>query len=174
LRETSDPVELAGIARTWKAIEKASIALLMTDTRQGVGEPEQLILSKLPTGIARLNVHNKIDLTNEAPGVVEESRCADLRVSAKTGAGVDLLRVELLRLAGWQPSGEGAFMARARHLESLKIARAALQNARDLSDRMELQAEELRAAQQALSSITGEFTADDLLGEIFSRFCIGK
>ncbi len=87
---------------------------------------------------------------------------------------MDLLRAELLAVAGWQPAGEGGFMARRRHLDALSRAQARLQSAQALSGQLDLQAEELRLAQEALSEITGEFTPDDLLGEIFSRFCIGK
>jgi len=95
-------------------------------------------------------------------------------LSAKTGAGIDLLREAVLKTIGWQSAGEGLHMARERHLQALKAAREHLQRASGQGQRPELFAEELRLAQDALSSITGEFTADDLLGEIFARFCIGK
>jgi tRNA modification GTPase len=171
LRETSDTVEKMGIARTWAALEQAAIALLLVDSQHGLGEAEQTIIGKLPGGIARITVHNKIDLSGETP------RCEAgqaVWLSAKTGEGIDLLRAELLRLAGWQRAGEGGFMARRRHLEALGRAQSSLQAAQALVGRLELQAEELRLAQEALSEITGEFTPDALLGEIFSRFCIGK
>ena len=117
-------------------------------------------------------VVNKIDLTGEAPG--RDAGGETLRVSAKTGAGVEALRAWLLATAGWQPHGEGIFMARERHLVALEAARAHLTAARDNTQAFELMAEELRLAQQALGRITGEVSADDLLGAIFSRFCIGK
>jgi tRNA modification GTPase len=171
LRETSDKVEQMGIARTWAAVEQAGIALLLVDSQHGLGAKEQAIIEKLPAGITRITVHNKIDLSAEKP------RCetgAEIWLSAKTGEGIDLLRTELLRIAGWQPTGEGGFMARRRHLDALGRAQSHLRMVLGLSGQLELQAEELRLAQEALSEITGEFTPDDLLGEIFSRFCIGK
>ncbi len=171
LRETTDVVEQMGIARTWAAIEQAGIALLLVDSQHGLGEQEQAIIKKLPAGVARVTVHNKIDLSGET---VRAQPDAEVWLSAKTGAGLDLLRETLLRLAGWQPAGEGSFMARRRHLDALLRAQSHLQTALVLSGQLELQAEELKLAQATLSEITGEFTPDDLLGEIFSRFCIGK
>jgi len=171
LRETADTVEQMGIARTWAALEKAGIALLLVDSQHGLGEQERAIIARLPQGITRITVHNKTDLSGEhsrmEPG-------PEVWLSAKSGEGIDLLRAELLRTAGWQPAGEGGFMARQRHLDALARAESRLQAAQTLAGRLELQAEELRLAQEALSEITGELTPDDLLGEIFSRFCIGK
>ncbi len=169
LRETGDPVEKLGIARTWAAIGKADMALLLVDAAHGLGERETAILARLPDG-PRLTIHNKIDVTGEAPRAEE----GEVWLSARTGAGVDLLREKLLVAAGWQAAGEGAFMARARHLDALDRAAGHLAMARESTGQLELFAEELRLAQSALSEITGEFTADDLLGEIFSTFCIGK
>lgn len=169
LRDTDDPVEQLGIARTWAAVEKADVALLLVDAAHGAGEREAAILQRLP-GVARLTLHNKIDVTCEAPRAVGD----EVWLSAKTGAGVELLREKLLEAAGWQAAGEGAFMARARHLDALGRAARHLATARTVAAQLELFAEELRLAQAALSEITGEFTADDLLGEIFSKFCIGK
>ncbi len=170
LRETADTVERMGIERTWQAVERAGIALLLVDSQHGLGDPERAIISGLPQGIAHITVHNKIDLSGEPV----RAGAREIWLSAKTGAGLDALRVELLKLAGWQPAGEGGFMARSRHLDALVRAQARLQLAQELPGRLELQAEELRLAQAVLSEITGEFTPDDLLGEIFSRFCIGK
>jgi tRNA modification GTPase len=169
LRETDDPVEKIGIARTWAAVEKADVALLLVDAAHGLGERENAILQRLPQ-VARLTIHNKIDVTLDAPRATGD----EIWLSAKTGAGVDLLRDALLEAAGWQAAGEGAFMARARHLDALSRAAGHLAAARGSAAQLELFAEELRLAQAALSEITGEFTADDLLGEIFSSFCIGK
>ena len=169
LRDTDDPVEQLGIARTWAAVEKADVALLLVDVSHGVGEREAAILQRLP-GVARLTIHNKIDVACEAPRAVGD----EVWLSARTGAGVDLLRAKLLEAAGWQAAGEGAFMARARHLDALGRAAGHLAAARKSAAQLELFAEELRLAQAALSEISGEFTADDLLGEIFSKFCIGK
>ena len=169
LRETDDAVEKIGIARTWAAVEKADVALLLVDAAHGLGEREATILERLPR-VERLTIHNKTDLTAETPRVVGD----EVWLSAKTGAGVELLRGKLLELAGWQATGEGAFMARTRHLDALARGAAHLAAAREAAGQLELFAEELRLAQAALSEITGEFTADDLLGEIFSKFCIGK
>jgi tRNA modification GTPase len=169
LRETEDAVERLGIARTWEALEKADAALLLVDAAHGLTEEEQKILTRLPA-IPRITVHNKIDLYDELPRVAGE----EVWLSAKTSAGMDLLQRKLLELAGWQASGEGAFMARSRHLDALGRAAWHLQRAREAKAQLELFAEELRVAQSALSEITGEFSADDLLGEIFSSFCIGK
>lgn len=169
LRETDDAVEKIGIARTWAALENADVALLLVDAAHGVGADEQAILARLPA-VARLTIHNKIDATHELPRVVSD----EIWLSAKTGDGMELLREKLLAAAGWQAAGEGAFMARARHLDALSRAATHVAAARADAARLELFAEELRLAQAALAEITGEFTADDLLGEIFSKFCIGK
>ncbi len=171
LRETTDPVEAQGIARTWDAVAKADVALLLVDATLGVSQREAEILAALPD-IPLITVHNKIDLTQEAARISADGR--ELWLSAKLGTGVELLKQQLLKLAGWQPVGEGSFMARARHLAALQKAATHLANARDKLSMLELFAEELRLAQEALATITGEFTADDLLGEIFSRFCVGK
>jgi tRNA modification GTPase len=169
LRETADAVEQMGIARTWAAVEKADLALLLVDSAHGLGAHETATLARLPP-IPRLTIHNKIDVTGEAARVDAD----EVWLSAKTGAGLELLQQKLLQQAGWQTAGEGAFMARTRHLEALARAASHLAQARVMAGQLELFAEELRLAQAALSEITGEFSADDLLGEIFSRFCIGK
>jgi tRNA modification GTPase len=171
LRETEDPVEKIGIERTWKAVAQADVALLLVDAGHGIGEREAAILARLPE-IPRLTVHNKIDLTGEQTHLAENG--SEIWLSAKSGAGLDLLRRRLLELAGWQNAGEGSFMARQRHLDALQEAAAHLARAREMLAHLEFFAEELRLLQSSLSAITGEFTADDLLGEIFGRFCIGK
>lgn len=171
LRATDDPVEKIGIQRTWDAIAKTDVALLLTDAAHGVGDHERAILERLPY-TPRLTVHNKIDVTGEPARLAGNG--LEVWLSAKTGAGIDLLKRRLLELAGWQAAGEGNFMARKRHLSALAMASEHLASARHQSRQLELFAEELRLTQEALSEITGEFTADDLLGEIFSRFCIGK
>lgn len=172
LRETEDTVERIGIARTWSAVEKADVVLLLIDSQHGVSEAEAAILARLPA-VPRLTVFNKIDLTGEAPATLDGEHGWTVRLSAREGAGVDLLRAKLLELAGWQ-GGEGVFLARERHLAALAQAAGHMDTADQVYRQLELFAEELRLAQVALSSITGEFTADDLLGVIFSRFCIGK
>lgn len=169
LRETSDPIEQLGIARSWAAVEKADVALLLVDAAHGVGAHEAQILAKLPD-VTRLTVHNKIDVAGEAPRATAD----EIWLSAKSGEGVDLLRAKLLQAAGWQAAGEGAFMARTRHLDALDRAARHLEQAVAVARQLELFAEELRLAQSALAEITGEFSADALLGEIFGSFCIGK
>lgn len=174
LRETEDEVEKFGIARTWRATETANIALLLLDAAHGISETEKSILARLPQEIRKIWVHNKIDVANESAFSEEVDTTTHIHLSAKTGEGIDLLKSHLLKLAGYQNNSEGVFMARARHLEALENVEAHLSNASVQIKSAELVAEELRLAQESLSSITGEFTPDDLLGEIFSKFCIGK
>lgn len=171
LRETRDPVESQGIARTWAAVNKADVALLLVDAAHGVSQRETDIIAALPD-IPLITVHNKIDLTGEAPRLSADGR--EVWLSALKGTGVELLKRRLLELAGWQAAGENTYMARSRHLAALKQAAKHLDRAGAQCDRLELFAEELRLAQEALSTITGAFTPDDLLSAIFSRFCIGK
>ncbi len=174
LRETKDEVEKIGIARTWAAIEKADAVLLIIDSTQSESREDRKILERLPATLPRICVYNKIDLLPAQPK--SEALDGEIRVylSAKTGAGVDLLCAQLLHVVGWQPTGEGVYMARARHLSALREAGQHLSGALENRAQIEFFAEELKLAQNALSKITGEFTTDDLLGEIFSRFCIGK
>ena len=174
LRETEDEVEKFGIARTWRATETANIALLLLDAAHGITETEKSILARLPQEIRKIWVHNKIDVANKLAFSEEVDMTTHIYLSAKTGEGIDLLKSHLLKLAGYQNNSEGVFMARARHLEALENVEAHLSNASVQIKSAELVAEELRLAQESLSSITGEFTPDDLLGEIFSKFCIGK
>lgn len=174
LRDTDDEVEKLGIARAWSAIRQANAALLLIDAAQGVAPADLEIIAKLPAGLPLLRIFNKVDLLGQEPRAVAVGGVADIYLSAKTGAGIDLLHEHLLRIVGWQTDGEGVFMARERHLSALRVAQERLALAAACEGRVEFFAEELRLAQNALSSITGEFTSDDLLGEIFSRFCIGK
>lgn len=185
LRETEDTVESLGIARTWKEIEQADVILHLQDATQPEEALEALIAARLPARTPVLRVYNKMDL----PGAVAASSApADkgetmsgggvLAISAKTGAGLEALRAELLRLAGWSPGAESPWLARERHVLALRdaaehLALAAAHAEQD--DRvLDLFAEELRLAHESLTSITGKFTSDDLLGEIFASFCIGK
>jgi tRNA modification GTPase len=175
LRDSRDPVERLGIERTWAAIERADLVLMLLDATQGETTADREILEKLPSGLPRIQVMNKIDLLGQAPDRAGTGRLVTLRLSAKTGAGLDLLKQTLLESVGWQAgSGEGLFMARERHVQALAQVGRHLQRAAGSFDKLELFAEELRLAQAALGTITGEFTPEDLLGEIFSRFCIGK
>jgi len=174
--ETSDEVERIGIARSWHAIEAADAVVLLHDlTRRG--EPayeaaQRQIETKLhiddPARV--LHVFNKAD--------VAPAPATGIALSAKTGSGLDRLRRALLERAGWHASPEGVFIARARHVQALRRTREHLVLAQALvaetEPALDLFAEELRLAHNALGEITGAFSADDLLGEIFSRFCIGK
>ncbi len=174
LRESADLVEGLGIARTWAAIEKADLVLLIMDCRTGEVADDQRIQERLPAALPRVKVMNKIDLTGQSAATRNQDGSSIVWLSAKTGEGVDLLRRSLLEVAGWRGDAEGLFMARERHLGALSVARGHLERAQTRTGQIELFAEELRLAQAALGSITGEFTSDDLLGQIFSRFCIGK
>lgn len=172
LRDTQDEVEKIGIARTWAAVEKAQLALVVIDATCGQAPEDEAIINRLPPGLPVLNIYNKIDLVGaESPAAREK---AAVYLSAKTGAGLEILHDRLLQLAGWQPAEEGLYLARERHLQALVAAKNSLAKANQNWQQLELLAEELKLAQNALARITGEFSADDLLGEIFSRFCIGK
>lgn len=176
LREPGDLVEKLGIERTWREIEKADVVVQLVDARTGLTPADEEIADRFPSGhrLRRVIVHNKCDLANLPAGRRDQDGQVHLLLSALGGAGVDLLRKELLSIAGWQGHGEDAILARERHLVALAAGDAHLAQAAVELARVELCAEELRLAQEALNSITGEFTPDDLLGEIFSRFCIGK
>ncbi len=173
LRDTDDEIEQIGIARTWREIEKADVVVLLVDARQGVRSEDETILAQFPPGLARITVHNKIDLAGRLPERHDEGSGTAISLSAKQGAGIELLKQELLRIAGWHPA-ENVFIARERHLRALAETNDRLARARSCLPQLELFAEELRIAQKSLGAITGEFSADDLLGEIFGRFCIGK
>ena len=204
LRDTQDSVELLGIARTRAAIERADIALMLVDARDdaresraqaGAGRVERArgLAAELPASLPRIVVHNKCDLAFVAPhaeivaappiaGPFETAQrpvaATDVWLCALTGEGVELLESQVLRMVGVEHTIEDAFFARARQVAALDeadghLALAAAHLATEAPP-LELFAEELHSAQQAFSAITGEFTADDLLGEIFSRFCIGK
>jgi tRNA modification GTPase len=173
LRESDDPVERIGIERAWKAIASADAIVLLTDA-VSVGVPGDAISARLPPGIPRIHVVNKIDLAGIPARAEPGEGGARVWLSAKSGEGIDALRQVLLQAVGWEGHPESAFLARARHLDALNTASLHLAAAAKRSAQLELFAEELRLAHEALASVTGAFTADDLLGEIFSRFCIGK
>ena len=181
LRDTDDVVEKIGIARSWQEIERSDVVLLLVDARTGVTDADRDILARLPERLQRITVYNKIDLAGRAPERHDEhdahGDAVAISLSAKANQGIELLRAELLRIAGWHQA-EDVFIARERHLRALAAAADHVAAARAVVEgrfpALELFAEELRLAQQSLGEITGEFTADDLLGVIFSRFCIGK
>ena len=180
LRDSADEVERIGVARSWGEIERADAVLLLHDLTRigqaaydaGEAQIEQRLPAALRGSDRLLHVYNKADA---AP--VHGARVG-LALSARTGAGVDTLRTKLLELAGWHAQPEGLFIARTRHVRALRDARehlaAALAQAARADAALDLLAEELRLAHDALGEITGAFGADELLGEIFSRFCIGK
>jgi len=174
LRESDDPVEKIGIARTWAAIEKADVLVLLLDATQGESAADRSILKQLPASLPRIRVMNKIDLLGRGPTREPSDDASTVWLSAKAGVGVGELRQAILQVVGWRADGEGLFMARERHIQALERAAAHLERAGGQGGKLELFAEELRLAQEALGAITGEYTSDDLLGEIFSRFCIGK
>jgi tRNA modification GTPase len=182
IRDGGDEVERIGIERTWGEVGKADVILHLLDASRGPTRADEEIVEKLPDNVPVMRIWNKIDLSGHRPAVDRMVDATHIYVSATDRLGMDLLRSELLRVAGWQQTGESRFLARERHLLALKAARdhleiAALHAAKEshINDQaLDLFAEELRLAQERLNSITGEFTSDDLLGVIFSRFCIGK
>ena len=173
-----DVVERIGIERTWGEVGKADVILHMLDADLGPTRADEGIVAAFPAGVPVLRIWNKIDLSGHKPSVDPSAEAVNIYLSAHDHLGIDLLRAELLRIAGWQQTGESLFLARERHLIALRSARKHLdmagQHAAQDDQMLDLFAEELRLAQAQLSSITGEFTPDDLLGVIFSRFCIGK
>lgn len=181
LREASDEVERIGIERAWHEIEQADTVLFMVDgTTTDATEPAAIwpeFMARLPAALPIVVVRNKADITGEAMGKTEVNGHSLIRLSARTGEGIDLLRDHLKQSMGFTQNMEGGFLARRRHLQALEqAAQHLLQGKEQLLGAWagELLAEELRLSQQCLSEITGEFSSDDLLGRIFSSFCIGK
>ena len=178
LGEEVDVVERIGIERTWGEVRKADVILHLLDADQGPMLADETIMQEFPPGVPVLRIWNKIDLSGHKPGVDEMNDATHVYLSAHEHIGIDLLRDELLRIAGWQQTGESLYLARERHLIALKAAAKhladACAHAAQNDQSLDLFAEELRLAQAQLSSITGAFSSDDLLGVIFSRFCIGK
>jgi tRNA modification GTPase len=173
LREGGDEVERIGMERTWRELAHADLVLMVLDAAAGLVAADQAILERLPSAVPRLLIFNKVDLL--APGAsMPPGPGRSLQVSARTGHGLGELRREIVAAAGWRTGGEPVFLARARHLHALRQAGDHLAAAASDERQWELLAEHLRLAQQALASITGAVSADELLGEIFSRFCIGK
>lgn len=176
LRETEDQIEALGIERTWREVERADVILHLLDINTGITDEDKKIAAQFPATVLVLRILNKIDLTGAAPALTDTP--PTIYLSAQSGAGIDLLRAQLLKLAGWQPSTENLYLARTRHLTALRAAShhltVAVEHAEKNAQALDLFAEELRLGQEQLNTITGEFTSDDLLGTIFSRFCIGK
>lgn len=181
LREASDEVERIGIERAWSEIEQADRVLFMVDgTTTDETDPEKLwpeFMQRLPVDVPVTVIRNKVDLTAETLGYSEVNNYSLIRLSARTNAGIELLREHLKETMGFSATSEGGFLARRRHLQALETAAKHLALGLEqltVYHAGELLAEELRLAQDALSEITGTFTSDDLLGKIFGSFCIGK
>ena len=175
LRETADAVERIGIERTWSALGRADLALMLVDARdEGRNAEDRALIDRLPGDLPRVIVHNKADLAGVAPHADRR----EVWICARDGAGVELVERAVLDAVGASEGTEETYLARERHVAALRDATAHLDAAAlHVASRpppIELFAEELRGAQDALASITGAFTADDLLGAIFGRFCIGK
>ncbi len=176
LRDNPDQIEAEGIRRARKAIKNADAVLWIQDASKKEEESLAALGEELPGDVPLITVANKIDLTGLSAGIANDQPLA-VNISAKTGAGTAALRDEIRKLAGHKDTGEGSFTARRRHVEALKKAKDHFDTGKQAlneSKAGELLAEELRLAQEALAEITGEFTSDDLLGKIFSEFCIGK
>jgi tRNA modification GTPase len=186
--EASDEVERIGMARSWEAIGQADAVLFLHDLTRlsdaAYAQADADIAARLPAGLSVVHVLNKLDAAAVAASLPPHSLPGELpdgpalALSARTGEGLQALRETLLQIAGWQAAPEGVFIARQRHVQALRQAREHVQLAQAhaaLNDgALDLLAEELRLAHNALGRITGAFSADDLLGEIFTRFCIGK
>jgi len=181
LRESNDQVEQIGIERAWQEINQADRVLLMQDSSSTTDEIDDSFLNdffaKLPEKMAVTVIKNKADISQSPIGLSENEQQVTITLSAANGEGVDTLKEHLKTIMGYQGSTEGGFMARRRHLVALKDAHQHLATGLEQLESFmagEILAEELRLCQQALNQITGEFTNDDLLGQIFSSFCIGK
>jgi len=173
VRETDDVIEKMGLDRTRRAATKADLVLLLRDIRFFEQQENSEVFDMLPQGTPRLVILNKIDLLGKPPKIERFLGETRIFLSVKTGEGLDLLRDSILEMVGWHGES-GVYMARQRHLDALSFAKKSLSRAEKQINSHEIFAEELREASDALSEITGEFSADDLLGEIFGKFCIGK
>ncbi|MDZ4261351.1 MAG: tRNA uridine-5-carboxymethylaminomethyl(34) synthesis GTPase MnmE [Pseudomonadota bacterium] len=177
LRESNDTVEQIGIQRAWREIEQADRILLLVNNSDGITAADQAIIERLPNTIAVTVIRNKIDLSNGRASISDGALGKEIALSAKTGSGLELLTQHLKECVGYQSAGEGSFMARRRHVDALQRGLDLVLHGQQqllLHQAGELLAEDLRQAQDALNEITGEFSSDDLLGKIFSSFCIGK
>lgn len=177
LRESDDPVEREGIRRAWAALAQAEIALYLIDDRIGITTEDEVLLKQLPSQLKVLVVANKCDLSGRKPDSASVNSYELIRLSAAEGQGLELLTSAIKQIAGVTDNAEGIFSARTRHVDALRRALALSQDAQARlleGATPELAAEELRLAQEALAEITGQFSSDDLLGKIFSQFCIGK
>ena len=177
LRETEDEIEQLGINKTWEAIKTAHVAVLLVDITKGSGDYEEFILNKLPKGIKKLRLFNKIDLVARKASMENNNNELIIYLSAKLENGIDLLKNTLIESVSdnfHQDSEQSIILARSRHIYALNNVRQSVTKALINKESSELLAEELTQAQHEFSAITGDFTNDDLLGKIFSSFCIGK
>jgi len=177
LRETEDLVEREGIRRARAEIEKADRILVLIDDKVGLSAEVEQLLASLPEQIPRDRIHNKIDLSGRQPEIKQSEVGTEIWLSAKGDLGIELLREHLKACMGYSQTAEGRFTARRRHLDALRLAQERIASAERVLREQgagELAAEELLLAQRYLNEITGEFGSDDLLGRIFSSFCIGK
>jgi len=177
LRETENEVEQLGIKKTWEAIQTAHVAVLLVDITKGSGDYEEVILSKLPKDIKKIRIFNKIDLVTREASVENNNNETIIYLSAKLENGIDLLKNKLIESVNdnfYHDAEQSVILARSRHIYALNNVREAVTKALINKESSELLAEDLTQAQQELSTITGDFTNDDLLGKIFSSFCIGK
>ncbi|WP_373018488.1 tRNA uridine-5-carboxymethylaminomethyl(34) synthesis GTPase MnmE [Thiomicrorhabdus sp.] len=177
VREATDQVEQIGIERAWRALDDADRVLVMLQAGEQIHPEDQVILDKLPGHIPVTLIRNKIDLINHEPMVEQQGERTVIWLSAKQKQGLNLLTEHLKTVMGYQQTSEGVFMARKRHLDALQTALQWTENGMHQLEAFaagELLAEDLRLAQEALSEITGRFSSDDLLGRIFTSFCIGK
>ena len=176
LRDSDDVIEREGVKRAWQEVENADHVLLVVDDNIGLTKADQKTLENIPARKPVDIIHNKIDLSGKGPEILQEENTTHIWLSLKTGEGVGSLITFLEQSVGYQQTGEGVVLARARHVSALQKVKTNIDNAaKQLELRAgELAAEELRLAQQSLSELTGELSSDDLLGEIFAGFCIGK
>ncbi len=177
LHVSDDPVEQAGMQRARLALEQADRVLLVIDDQSGFTPADAAILDELPAGVPHTLIFNKIDLSGHAAGISEDNGQPSVALSVQSGAGLDVLRLHLKQSVGYTAHNEGGFTARRRHVDALRRAYEHVETGqRQLEQQRagELLAEELRQAQQVLGEITGEVSSDELLGRIFSSFCIGK
>jgi len=173
LHNSTDEVEIMGMARTREALKNADAVLVVIDATRGIAFEDSEMLKDVPTEIPRIYVFNKIDLQGSPAHLEQVDNTSHVYLSAKTAAGITILQQKLLEIVGWHQES-GVYMARKRHITALLLAKSHLEHAATESARIEIFAEELRLAQDALGTIVGVLSSDDLLGEIFSRFCIGK
>lgn len=172
LRDATDIVEAIGIERTWSALQTADLCVFIVDATLGLTPEDDAISAQFPNSLPVITVFNKMDCLLTQPQL--QSHPSQVWISAKTGEGLPELKKTILSALGWQGVADGVFMARARHLEAMQVAQQHLMKASEAQLQQEIFAEELRQAHENLMTITGQITPDDLLGEIFSRFCIGK